>query len=99
MNNSRTKQTFSFSKTQDSKPFVLCKFLNNLRCQKSTYGGDYVLHKISGAGIGYGIKSDFTKTSTVSPGCTKYNLVSEFEDNKKKLRGSSVGLSRDVRIN
>lgn len=36
------------------------------------------MHKISGAGIGYGGRSDFTRTLAVSPACNQYQFLSEF---------------------
>lgn len=54
---------------------------------------------MSGAAIGYGNKYDFTKNSIVSPGSTMYNLRSDFDENKQKSRGKSMGLSRDVNNN
>ena len=50
----------------------------------------------SGAGIGYGKKSDFTKDLTASPGATRYDIKTLFEKNKASSKGFSLYLSRDV---
>jgi hypothetical protein len=54
------------------------------------------LRKNSGVGIGYGRKSDFTKVLTSSPGSTKYQLKSSFEENKSKKKGYSLRPGRQV---
>lgn len=50
----------------------------------------------SGAGIGYGKKSDFTKDLTASPGATRYDIKTVFERNKASSKGFSLYLSREV---
>ena len=70
----------------------------SLRCNKVSYDGDFVKHKAQASGMGYGKRSNFTECKTVSPGASKYNLVSELQTNKKKSRGSTMGLGRDVHI-
>ena len=52
----------------------------------------------SGAGIGYGKKSDFTKDLTASPGATRYDIKTVFEKNKASSKGFSLYLSRDVSL-
>ena len=64
------------------------------RCPKSTYNGESVRRKNSGAGIGYGKKSDFTLDLTVSPGSTRYNMKTNFEENESKKRGYSLRKGR-----
>lgn len=46
------------------------------------------------ASFGYGNKSDFTKTLTVSPPSSKYIHKSIFENSEK--RGRSFGCARDL---
>lgn len=49
--------------------------------------------------MGYGAKSDFTKDLTSSPGSSKYNLKTIFDDNRRSKKGFSISLSREVRLN
>ena len=53
---------------------------NNNRCQKNSYLSSKSKTRSYGIGIGYGIKSDFTKDLTCSPGVGKYNI----EENNDK---------------
>lgn len=50
----------------------------------------------SGAGIGIGKKSDFTKDLTCSPPPSKYDLKTNFEMNKDLKKGCSIRSSRNV---
>lgn len=50
--------------------------------------------KKKGMGIGYGIKSDFTKDLTCSPSATKYRLDTVFDKNRKSKKGFSMYESR-----
>jgi len=50
----------------------------------------------SGVGIGYGKKSDFTKDLTVSPGATKYQIKTIFDNNRSSRKGFSMYESREV---
>lgn len=52
----------------------------------------------TGAGIGYGKKSDFTKDLTFSPGSSKYDIKTIFDRNKSSSKGFSLYVSRDVPI-
>jgi len=52
------------------------------RCDKITYGGDYVKKRGYSAGIGYGERSDFTKNLTNAPSSNKYKISSFFDQNK-----------------
>lgn len=88
-NRSSTKQTFSFSKSPrfDSSRGA---------CPVNTYDGKPVQRKNSGAAMGFGNKSDFTKTLTVSPRSTKYEIKSLFDNNKNNRKGYSLRKSREV---
>lgn len=90
-NRSSTKQTFSFSKSPrfDS---------NKAPCPVSTYDGKPMLRKHSGTAMGYGKKSDFTKTLAVSPQSNRYKINSLFEKNKTRGKGYSLGKSREVSV-
>jgi hypothetical protein len=50
--------------------------------------------KRKGMGIGYGMKSDFTKDLTSSPGATRYRLDTVFDKNRKSKKGFSIYESR-----
>ena len=50
--------------------------------------------KKKGMGIGYGMKSDFTKDLTSSPGATRYRLDTVFDKNRKSKKGFSIYESR-----
>lgn len=50
--------------------------------------------KKKGAAIGYGIKSDFTKDLTSSPGSSRYKLDTVFDKNRKSKKGFSMYESR-----
>lgn len=52
--------------------------------------------KGKGPSIGYGIKYDFTKDLTISPGSSKYEIKNVFENNRKSQRGYTFSLSREV---
>ena len=90
-NRSSTKQTFSFSKSPrfDSSRGT---------CPVNTYDGRPILRENSGTAMGYGSKSDFTKTLTVSPRSTQYEIRSLFDKNKVHRKGFSLRKSRDVGI-
>jgi hypothetical protein len=62
----------------------------------NTYGGERIIMKNSGAGIGYGKKFDFTKSLVSSPESSHYNLKAVFDANKEKRRGITIGTSREV---
>jgi len=51
----------------------------------------------TGAGIGYGKKSDFTKDLTCSPGSSRYLINTIFDRNTKSKKGFSMYESREVR--
>lgn len=63
-----------------------------IRCKNAFYSYDSQLSNRK-TSLGYGHKSDFTKTLTCSPASTKYGHKSLFEESKN--RGKSFGLSRD----
>ena len=63
------------------------------RCKVAFYSNDSQLSNRK-ASLGYGTKHDFTKDLTASPGATKYNIRSIFDENK--TRGKSFGLSREL---
>jgi hypothetical protein len=42
------------------------------------------------------MRSDFTQTSTVSPGVSKYNLKPLFDEKDVKTKGYSLRMSREV---
>lgn len=44
----------------------------------------------TGAGMGYGKKSDFTKDLSVSPGSSKYEIKTIFDKNAKSKKGFSI---------
>lgn len=44
--------------------------------------------------MGYGKKSDFTKDLTSSPGSSKYNMKTIFDQNTKSKKGFSMYVSR-----
>lgn len=48
--------------------------------------------------MGYGKKSDFTKDLTVSPGSSKYDIKTIFDNNVKSKKGFSIYESREVFI-
>lgn len=50
--------------------------------------------KKKGTAIGYGKKSDFTKDLTCSPGATKYQLDTLFDQNRRSRKGFSMYESR-----
>lgn len=54
--------------------------------------------KKSGAGIGYGKKSDFTKDLTASPGSSRYQLQTIFDKNRTSRKGFSMYESREVNV-
>jgi hypothetical protein len=83
-NTSTSKEIHIFSK---SKRFIP----PNPECPTAFYAYDSQLSDRK-AGFGYGTKSDFTRTLTVSPPATKYELKTFVEDTKSK--GKSFGLDR-----
>ena len=46
--------------------------------------------------FGYGNKFDFTKSLTNAPEPNKYQMLSQFDKNKTKSKGSSFGLGREL---
>lgn len=50
------------------------------------------------AGFGYGGKFDFTKTALKTPAPDTYNIQSIFTNTGGKVKGSSIGVGREVRI-
>lgn len=83
-NTSISKEVHAFTKTQ--------RFISpNPECSNVsyTYNSHLSNRKI---GFGYGTKSDFTRTLTVSPPATKYQLKTFTDDTKNK--GKSFGLDR-----
>ena len=91
-NRSATKQTFSFSRSPrfDSSRGT---------CPVNTYDGRPIQRKNSGTAMGFGKKSDFTKTLTVSPRSTQYEIKSLFDNNKNTRKGYSLRKSREVCAN
>jgi hypothetical protein len=49
------------------------------------------------SGFGYGTRSDFTKTRSIAPPASKYDIspLSPFDKMKSRARGKSFGLSRE----
>lgn len=84
-NNSTSKEIHAFSK---SKRFPA----PNPECPTAFYAYDSQLSNRK-ASFGYGTKSDFTRTLTVSPPATKYELKSFVDESKSK--GKSFGLDRE----
>jgi hypothetical protein len=83
-NTSTSKEIHVFSK---SKRFVS----PNPECPNAFYTCNSQLSNRK-AGFGYGTRSNFTRTLTVSPPATKYSLNSFVDDSKNK--GKSFGLDR-----
>lgn len=83
-NNSTSKEIHMFSK---SKRFIS----PNPECPNAFYTFDSQLSNRK-ASFGYGNKSDFTRTLTVSPPATKYEIKSFLDESKDK--GKSFGLTR-----
>lgn len=84
-NSSTAKEVHSFSK---SKRFPA----PNPECPNAFYSFDSQLSNRKAA-FGYGNKSDFTQTLTVSPPVTKYQIKSFVEESRSK--GKSFGLDRE----
>ena len=61
-----------------------------------SYNGDYIRSKRSGASIGIGNKSDFTKDLTCSPGSNRYDIKSKLDQALSADKGYSVGKGRKV---
>lgn len=89
-NTSRTKQAFSFSRSNrfDSSATY---------CPVNSYNGQPISPRHQGAGIGYGTKADWTKILEFSPTSTRYNMRSLFDSNKINNKGHSLGGSRNVK--
>ena len=83
-NNSTSKEIHMFTK---SKRFVS----QNPECPNAFYTVDSQLSNRK-ASFGYGNKSDFTRTLTVSPPVTKYEIKTFLDLSKDK--GKSFGLTR-----
>ncbi len=88
LNTSTSKNLWSFAK--DERFARMKTYCDNL------YNIDGLHPSRYGVSIGKGKKSDFTKDLTASPGATRYEVRSFFDDNKAKVRGYSMGASRDV---
>lgn len=84
-NNSTSKEIHMFSK---SKRFVS----PNPECPNAFYSFDSQLSNRK-ASFGYGNKSDFTRTLTVSPPATKYEIKSFLDESREK--GKSFGTTRE----
>lgn len=84
-NNSTSKEIHMFSK---SKRFVA----PNPECPNAFYSFDSQLSNRK-ASFGYGKKSDFTRTLTVSPPATKYEIKSFLDESREK--GKSFGTTRE----
>lgn len=84
-NNSTSKEIHMFSK---SKRFVA----PNPECPNAFYSFDSQLSTRK-ASFGYGKKSDFTRTLTVSPPATKYEIKSFLDESREK--GKSFGTTRE----
>lgn len=50
------------------------------------------------AGFGYGTKFDFTKTAKKTPAPDTYNIQSIFTNSSGKVKGSSIGIGREVKF-
>ena len=50
------------------------------------------------AGFGYGTKFDFTKSAGKFPAPDTYNIQSIFENTGGKVKGSSIGVGREVKF-
>ena len=68
--------------------------LKFVRCQHAYYNQGEVRNKRA-TSFGYGIKSDFTKTSITSPAPVTYEKQSVFEKKTSQQHGKSFGVSRD----
>ena len=91
-NLSASKQTFSFGKGTRFEPI-------KATCPSSTYNGTEIARKNSGAFIGYGTKTDWTKTTVKdNPEGGQYSIASIFDKNKLSKRGATIGTSREVRM-
>ncbi len=88
LNRSPSKSLFSFPKdTRFKNEMSACDKMYNLPSLKpSKYG----------VSIGKGHKSDFTKDLTISPPASRYSRISFFEENKKRGKGYSMALGREV---
>lgn len=84
-NNSTSKEIHAFSK---EKRFIA----PNPECPNAFYTFDSQLSNRKAA-FGYGNKSDFTRTLTVSPPATKYEIKTFLDDSREK--GKSFGLHRE----
>lgn len=84
-NNSTSKEIHAFSK---EKRFIA----PNPECPNAFYTYDSQLSNRKAA-FGYGNKSDFTRTLTVSPPATKYEIKSFVDESREK--GKSFGLHRE----
>lgn len=84
-NNSTSKEIHMFSR---SKRFVS----PNPECPNAFYSFDSQLSNRKAA-FGYGNKSDFTRTLTVSPPATKYEIKTFLDESKEK--GKSFGTTRE----
>lgn len=90
LNTSQSKNLYSFPKESRFKhETIACDRMYEL---PSLHPSKY------GVGIGRGNKSDFTRDRTVSPPVSKYTRMSFFDENKKRNRGCSIALGRDVRM-
>ncbi|KAM3140000.1 hypothetical protein pb186bvf_007800 [Paramecium bursaria] len=66
--------------------------LDNQSCQMAFYNINSYLKK-SGTSFGVGQRSDFTRTKSVAPGCTKYSPQTQFGVDYN--RGPGFGVSRE----
>ena len=82
---------------QQGRPLqeVYCLVSCYLRSCDSIYNLPTTFRR-TGAGIGYGRKSDFTKDLTVSPASSKYHLKTIFDANITRRKGFSIYESREV---
>ncbi|KRX06877.1 hypothetical protein PPERSA_11522 [Pseudocohnilembus persalinus] len=88
LNNSKSKQQYSFPKSE--------RFKDPIRsyCAKPYYELPTVRDKRQ-TSLGYGKKFDFTQSQKNTPGANQYNLKGIFEENKLKNKGKTVGVGRE----
>lgn len=67
----------------------------NYSCQQAFYDLPNARMQRS-AGFGYGSKFDFTKTAAKTPAPDTYDIKSIFANQGGKVKGSSIGVGREV---
>ena len=83
------RNTSIFLKSSKIKEF------SHSSCQQAFYDLPQARMKRS-AGFGYGTKFDFTKTASKTPAPDTYNIQSIFMNTAGKVKGSSIGVGREV---